>query len=1094
MSGPESREFSVFGSTPHEDIPTSQLDPHEIFETGFLKAKVDEFRRRTLSESGKYTLREFTSRYLRVDLPDWIRVAKTKLLATGKRSQSDVSLRDSMHDNQTFEFALQRSNVPFETGIEPGVQHAIESEALRSKARVSGSLFNARAVDRICIVTNYDFSVFVQLLISIVEAHHTMELSPPETIVTCTHSSDLFRRIRELHIDRREAEQFPESIRQKYFHKQAGGYSFPSEISRQLAVFQMNSSSLPVYGPFRLAVISMDLEHYHRQFAEDCLRSTCNQLSRTGVLVMAPNRSASLWSDDVLKELGLGDCEQPGIFRPLATSPSATETEWEQETIRNTEIRRLTLREIAPELVEHMAQDAAVVSRSGEVLHAFGRGNELFRQAWKDAPLLRDFVSDACRHREQFEPKQFEFYCEDEGAQVLYKFFVASLSTSAVPQAFLQIERVKVPIPGPASDNNCEEQEHAAALTAQINSLEHRVAQLTEQKKRAEQIREQIELVNQQLRERNITLAESAKDFESFLYTSESLAIVIDQNARIRRISPSLAAEFGVPFHETGRTVEPIAKHLNLDELVLHCQEVLANGKVIELEFAYKTNRWYELKILPIYRNKAIAGSVLQFVDISELKDANFELGKSIRRRDSLLTLLSHELRNPLQSIRTATQLLCSLQSSSANDFNGNDFNGRESSSNASEDPIQATRTEQAQALQVIDRQTEHMGNLLSDLLDVTRFVKGKILLKKRNIDLREVVGDSLESMKIILQNRKQTQSYEQPPESIPVLVDPTRIQQVVVNLISNASKYTRMNGHVAVRLFQTRESAIIEVEDNGIGIAESMQDEIFELFVQSNVASAASDKDEPVGIGVGLFLVKSLLELHGGSIQLSSGGIGKGSLFRVELPLDLQSAAASDIAILPECQSAIPTEDSNLSSSNVTTREVLPTVDATFRPAIDSHEKDASLAGQYSSLESNPCDATGIRRTKIAVVEDNESARGMIVRFLELSGFEVRAANDGQEGLQLLLDYQPDFAILDIDLPMVDGYQMASEYFATFSQSEGTNSSYSNPAVLIAVTGFDDEDSREKALKAGFQHYLAKPVDPSSIIATIERHIEEKR
>jgi signal transduction histidine kinase/CheY-like chemotaxis protein len=357
-------------------------------------------------------------------------------------------------------------------------------------------------------------------------------------------------------------------------------------------------------------------------------------------------------------------------------------------------------------------------------------------------------------------------------------------------------------------------------------------------------------------------------------------------------------------------------------------------------------------------------------------------LRKNVRDRDQFLALLGHELRNPLAAIDTASELL-------------------------------ARGVAPARPLAVVRRQTQQLSRLVDDLLDVSRVSSGKVSLRRCEFDLREAVLRCVEA---------QTSAAAEAGVELradlsgPVLVDgdEARIDQVLWNLVGNAVKYTPYGGHVRVTLVQEGTSAVVRVRDDGIGMAAEDLDRVFEPFVQ---LSAAIDRARG-GMGLGLTLVHSLVQLHGGTVNARSEGRGRGSEFSVRLPALIGDAAASAVT---ERRPACPARD-------------------------------------------------------VLVVEDNDDARETLAMMLELGGHAVRQAVDGTEALALARERRPDLALVDIGLPLLDGYEVARRLRAEHGRG----------LFLVALTGYGQPEDRDRTADAGFDVHLTKPAEFARVEALL--------
>jgi PAS domain S-box-containing protein len=361
---------------------------------------------------------------------------------------------------------------------------------------------------------------------------------------------------------------------------------------------------------------------------------------------------------------------------------------------------------------------------------------------------------------------------------------------------------------------------------------------------------------------------------------------------------------------------------------------------------------------------------------LASLKDAD-------RRKDEFLAILSHELRNPLAPIRNAVQI----------------FRARAG-------PIPEVQW----ATEVIDRQLHHMTRMIDDLLDVSRITQGKIDLRKEPVDLATIVNGAVETSRPLVEKWGHELRVTIPPRPIHVDGDPTRLTQMVSNLLNNAAKYTPHGGRIGLTADQEGDQVTIQVKDNGIGIPADMLPHVFDLFTQVGGSGARSGG----GLGIGLTLVKRLTEMHGGSVVVRSDGPGKGSEFVVRVP------AAGTLG----------------------------------RKA----PKDA---------ESGPLPAP--TRVRLLVVDDNLDAADSLAMVLRIIGHEVETANDGIAAVGAAAAFHPDVILLDIGLPKMDGYDVARHIR---EQAGGAD------VILVALTGWGQEEDRHRSRAAGFDHHLTKPVD----------------
>jgi len=396
--------------------------------------------------------------------------------------------------------------------------------------------------------------------------------------------------------------------------------------------------------------------------------------------------------------------------------------------------------------------------------------------------------------------------------------------------------------------------------------------------------------------------------------------------------------------------------------------------------------RWFEVSA---YRTgpKQIA---TVFYDITERKRAEDALREADRRKDEFLATLAHELRNPLAPIRNSLQILKMPRLDAAT--------------------IERTR-------EMMERQVHQLVRLVDDLLDVSRVMRGKIELRTERVELATVVARAVETVQPLIEAQGHELTVSLPPESLPVDADPIRLAQVVGNLLTNSAKYTEANGRIWLTAQRDIDEAVLRVRDSGIGIAPDMLPHIFELFVQVDHAATRSQG----GLGIGLTLVKNLVEMHYGTVEAHSDGLGEGCEFVVRLPLVPQAN-----------QEAI--------------------------------EKDNGDQQQELSRSSGH---------RLLVVDDNRDAADSLAMLLRLQGHEVRVVHDGLAALELVKSYRPEMVFLDIGMPKMDGYEVARRLRQQTDLEK---------VVLAALTGWGQERDRIRTAEAGFDHHLVKPVEPSAL------------
>lgn len=365
-----------------------------------------------------------------------------------------------------------------------------------------------------------------------------------------------------------------------------------------------------------------------------------------------------------------------------------------------------------------------------------------------------------------------------------------------------------------------------------------------------------------------------------------------------------------------------------------------------------------------------------------EIRDLLAKLEDRIAERDRFLAILGHELRNPLAAIVLAAQM---------------------------DDP--STGKLDAEYAERIERQAQHLASLVDDLLDLSRITTGKIALKRSVFDLTLVIAECVKSVRADADRRGIRLMFEPAAEPLVVHADELRVEQIISNLLTNALKYTRQGGRVRVRTERRGDQAAIVVSDSGVGIARERLDTIFELFSQAENAIGRSQG----GMGIGLNIVRTLVAMHGGNVEVKSDGIDKGSTFTAILPLSSEPELASG-------------------------RAPKRTADG---------------------------DVAVVPSRRIIIVDDNADIRDLLQIKLKKLGHAVETAGDGHAGLERIAETHPDIAIIDIGMPGMDGYEVAKRVRANLEDE----------ILLIALTGFGQADDRERAAAAGFDEHLTKPI-----------------
>jgi PAS domain S-box-containing protein len=379
-------------------------------------------------------------------------------------------------------------------------------------------------------------------------------------------------------------------------------------------------------------------------------------------------------------------------------------------------------------------------------------------------------------------------------------------------------------------------------------------------------------------------------------------------------------------------------------------------------------------------------------LDIRRLKQVENELRELDQRKNEFLATLAHELRNPLAPLRNGLEVMRLAR--------GN-----------------PQTVEKARAM--MERQLAQMVRLVDDLLDVSRVSRGKIELRREKVELASVLRNALETSQPLMDERGHTFTVDIPDERIIVDADVTRLSQVFWNLLNNAAKYTEAAGRVALAVAAEGDHVEVRIRDNGIGIPPNMQSQVFDIFTQVDRALEKSQG----GLGIGLSIAKRLVEMHGGSIRVTSEGHGKGSEFVVRLPARIEARGAGD---------------------------------------------DGSV------LRESPRGA----RHRVLVADDNQDSATTLSLMLEVMGHEVRVAHDGQEAVELARTFQPEAILLDIGMPRMNGYDacrcMRGEPWAA-------------DTLIVALTGWGQDGDKNRSKDAGFDRHLVKPVEPEMLQSLIE-------
>jgi PAS domain S-box-containing protein len=498
--------------------------------------------------------------------------------------------------------------------------------------------------------------------------------------------------------------------------------------------------------------------------------------------------------------------------------------------------------------------------------------------------------------------------------------------------------------------------------------------------------------------------------YETILSSTADLTYVFDLDHRFTYANDILLKMWGMTWDEAiGKNClelgyEPWHAEMHNREI----DEVVATKRPIRGEVPFTGTfgrRIYDYIFVPVFGNdgevEAVAGTTRDITDRQQMEE---NLREGDRRKDEFLATLAHELRNPLAPIRSGLEIIRRL---------GND-------------PAKFDET-----LEIIERQTNQIVHLVDDLLDISRITQGKIKLKKERIELETAIGIALESSRDLIDKAQNSLTVSFPHDPIYLDADLTRVAQIFLNILNNAAKYSDPGGRIT--LFAGREggNAVVDIVDTGLGIEPEMLATIFDMFGQI----ASPDEEARGGLGIGLSVVKKLVEMHGGSVQAKSEGLGKGCIFTVCLPL----AEVQSPALAVDSETIGPGE--------------------TAEPRNGHHRESPVTTGR-----------------RILVVDDNHDALELLTLLLTIEGHTLRQASDGVSALEIARDFHPEICLCDIGLPGMNGYELATRLREMLPDS-----------LLISISGWGREEDRRRSQDAGFNFHMVKPVQIEDILELIQ-------
>ena len=525
---------------------------------------------------------------------------------------------------------------------------------------------------------------------------------------------------------------------------------------------------------------------------------------------------------------------------------------------------------------------------------------------------------------------------------------------------------------------------------------------------------EELATVNEELKNRNLELGQSNNDFVNLLASVQLPIVMLGADLRIRRFTPMAEKLFNLIPADVGRPITDITLHVDLPDLEQMLDDVVETARGKEHELRDTQGRWYLLRLRP-YRTleNRIDGVVLVLIDVDSLKQMEQTLAARVedlatadRSKNEFLAMLAHELRNPLAALSNALQIL--------------------------KEPA-ATADMVSQAHDVMSRQLQNMARMVGDLLDITQLTSGTVHLDRRPVKVATLVAHAEELIAHQIGKRSQELSISLPPDDVFLEGDVVRLEQALATLLDNASKFTHQGGHIWLTAecspgTQSGPGEVtIRVRDDGIGMAADVLSRVFDLFMQADRSLARGQG----GLGIGLTVVRRLIELHGGRVEASSPGLGQGSEFAVRLPIMAHG-------VVHASQAPPPME---ATSPNAVARRVL-------------------------------------------VADDNVDAAQTLAMILNVAGYETQITHDGPSTLTSAATFRPQVIFLDIGMPGMDGYETARQLRKLPGSAR---------ALLVAVTGYSQDTDRRRATEAGFDHYLIKPVQSGTALQLLSAHRPSK-
>ncbi|HZN02528.1 MAG TPA: ATP-binding protein, partial [Candidatus Polarisedimenticolia bacterium] len=497
-------------------------------------------------------------------------------------------------------------------------------------------------------------------------------------------------------------------------------------------------------------------------------------------------------------------------------------------------------------------------------------------------------------------------------------------------------------------------------------------------------------------REASEAMEESHDRFEALFNAAPIGVYLVDADLRIIQVNPKALPMFGDIENLIGSDFSEVIHVLwpkpYADEIVARFRHTLATGQPyfvperVEERLDRRVQEYYEWQIHRIALPDGRHGVVCYFSDISRHVMARQALAEADRRKNEFLAVLAHELRNPLAPLRSALQVMKLAQDDPAT--------------------VKDSRL-------MMERQLTLLVRLIDDLMDMSRISRGKVELRRERIALSDAVRLAVETSRPEIEARGHEFVVELPSDRIGVDADVDRLAQVFSNLLNNAAKYTDPGGHITLSVQRHGAEAVVRVRDTGMGIPPEMLPKVFDIFTQVDRTIEAAQG----GLGIGLSLVKGLVEMHGGTVEARSEGRGKGSEFVVQLPVR----------------------------------------------SLEAEKQRSDWGGATTRIPSR----------RVLIVDDNRDAAVSLAAMLNFMGNETQTAHDGYEALDVAASFRPDLVMLDIGMPRLSGYDTARRI---------REQPWGRGMVLVALTGWGQEEDRRKSKDAGFDSHLVKPIEPGAM------------